>query len=82
MPNKFNKLFIMTIFVFITINLYGFEPKATDFINSKKYELYRSWLETEKLDSDLPAGFTSEKVVRYFLDKNGREINVEYDWKN
>ncbi|MEA2095981.1 MAG: hypothetical protein U9P73_04715 [Candidatus Cloacimonadota bacterium] len=82
MSNKFNKLLLITIFVFITIMLYGFEPKAGDFINSYQYELYRSWLETEKLDSDLPAGFTSEKVVRCFLDKNGREINVEYDWQN
>ncbi len=82
MSNKFNKLLIMTIFVFITINLYGFEPKTADFINSYQYELYRSWLGTEKLDGDLPVGFTSEKVVRCFLDKNGREINVEYDWKN
>ncbi len=82
MSNKFNKLLFLAIFVFITINLYGFEPKATDFISSYQYELYRSWFETEKLDGDLPAGFTSEKVVRCFLDKNGREINVEYDWKN
>ncbi|MCK5051431.1 MAG: hypothetical protein KAS53_06825 [Candidatus Cloacimonetes bacterium] len=82
MSNKFNKLLIMTIFVFITIKLYGFEPKASDFINSYQYELYRSWLESEKLDGDLPAGFTSEKIVRSFLYKNGREINVEYDWEN
>ena len=82
MSNKFNKLLIIVIFVFIIINLYGFEPKVTDFINSYQYKLYRSWLETEKLDSDLPAGFTSEKVVRSFRDKAGREISVEYDWQN
>ena len=82
MSNKFNKLLIMVIFVFIIINLYGFEPKATDFINSYQYRLYQSWLETEKLDGDFPAGFTNEKVVRSFKDKNGNEINVEYDWKN
>lgn len=82
MSNKFNKLLIMMFFVFIIINLYGFEPKATDFINSYQYKLYRSWLETEKLDSNFPAGFTSEKVVRNFKDKNGREISVEYDWQN
>ncbi len=82
MSNKFNKLLIITIFVFITIMLYSFEPKAGDFINSYQYELYRSWVSTEKLDGDFPAGFTSEKVVRCFLDSNGREINVEYDWQN
>ncbi len=82
MSNKFNKLLIITIFVFITIMLYGFEPKVGDFINSYQYELYRSWVSSEKLDGDLPAGFTSKKVVRSFLDKNGREINVEYDWRN
>ena len=82
MSNKFIKLLIMVIFVFIIINLYGFEPKATDFINSYQYKLYRSWFSLEKLDGDLPAGFTSEKVVRSFKDKNGREINVEYDWQN
>ena len=82
MSNKFNKLLIMVIFVLIIINLYGFEPKVTDFVNSYQYKLYRSWLETEKLDGDLPAGFTSEKVVRSFRDKNGREISVEYDWQN
>ena len=79
---KFIKFFIIMLFIFIITNLYGFEPKATDFINSYQYDLYRSWLGTEKLDSDLPAGFTSEKVVRCFLDKNGTEINVEYDWQN
>ena len=79
---KFIKFFIIMLFIFIITNLYGFEPKATDFINSYQYDLYRSWLGTEKLDSDLPAGFTSEKVVRCFLDENGIEINVEYDWQN
>jgi len=82
MSNKFIKLLIMVIFVFIIINLYGFEPKATDFINSYQYKLYRSWLETEKLDGNFPAGFTSKKVVRSFKDENGREISVEYDWQN
>ncbi|NQT65093.1 MAG: hypothetical protein HQ554_02830 [FCB group bacterium] len=85
MSNKFGYNFykiLIIIFIFITVKLYGFEPKATDFINSYQYELYQSWLETEKLDGDLPAGFTSEKVVRSFRDKNGREINVEYDWQN
>jgi len=82
MSNKFNKLLIIVIFVFIIINLYSFEPKATDFINSYQYKLYRSWLETEKLDGNFPAGFTSEKVVRSFKDENGREISVEYDWQN
>jgi len=82
MSNKFNKLLIMMIFIFIIINLYGFEPKATDFKNSYQYELYRSWLSSEKLDGDLPAGFTSKKVVRSFLDGDGHEINVEYDWQN
>ena len=53
-----------------------------DFINSYQYELYRSWVSSEKLDGDLPAGFTSEKVVRCFLDRNSCEINVEYDWQN
>ena len=82
MSNKFNKLLIMVIFVFIISNLHGFEPKANDFVNSYQFELYRSWLKTEKLDGDLPTGFTSEKVVKSFKDKNGREINVEYDWQN
>lgn len=85
MSNKFGYNFykiLIIIFIFITVKLYGYEPKATDFINSYQYELYQSWLETEKLDGDLPAGFTSEKVVRSFKDKNGREINVEYDWQN
>ena len=85
MSNKFGYNFykiLIIIFIFITAKLYGFEPKATDFINSYQYELYQSWLETEKLDGDLPAGFTSEKVVRSFKDKNGREINVEYNWQN
>ena len=79
---KFIKFLLILIFIFIIINLYGFEPKASDFINSYQYDLYRSWLGTEKLDSDLPAGFTSEKVVRCFLDENSIEINVEYDWHN
>ncbi len=85
MSNKFGYNFykiLIIIFIFITMKLYGFEPKVNDFINSYQYELYQSWLETEKLDGDLPAGFTSEKVVRNFKDKNGREINVEYDWQN
>ncbi len=82
MSNKFKKLLIMVIFAFIIINLYGFEPKATDFVNSYQYKLFRSWLETEKLDGNFPAGFTSEKVVRSFKDENGREISVEYDWQN
>jgi hypothetical protein len=82
MSNKFNKLLIIVIFVLIIINLYGFEPKATDFINSYQYDLYRSWLETEKLDGNLPAGFTSEKIAISFKDKDGREISVEYDWQN
>ena len=82
MSNKFNKLLIIVLFAFITIKIHSFEPKASDFINSYQYELYRSWLSTEKLDGDLPAGFTSEKVVRSFKDKNDHEINVEYDWKN
>ena len=82
MSNKFNKLLIIMIFIFIIINLYGFEPQASDFVNSYQYELYRSWLSNEKLDSDFPTGFTSEKMVRLFKDENGREINVEYDWQN
>ncbi|MDP8200551.1 MAG: hypothetical protein P9M11_00245 [Candidatus Tenebribacter burtonii] len=80
MSNKFNKLLTIMIFIFIIINLYGFEPKASDFNNSYQYELYRSWLSNEKLDSDFPAGFTSEKIVRSFKNENGHEINVEYDW--
>jgi len=79
---KFNKVFVILIFILIIVNSYGFEPKAIDFLNSYQYDLYRSWLSTEKLDSDLPAGFTSEKVVKSFLDKNDREVNVEYDWQN
>ncbi len=86
MSNKFGynfyKVLIIILFVFITINIYGFEPKATDFINSYQYELYRSWLSMEKLDGDFPAGFTGKKVVRCFKDENSREINVEYDWQN
>ena len=82
MSNKFKKLLIMMIFVFIIVNLYSFELKEVDFANSYQYKLYRSWLSNEKLDGDLPAGFTSEKVVRSFKDENGREISVEYDWQN
>ncbi|MDP8268368.1 MAG: hypothetical protein P9L97_06515 [Candidatus Tenebribacter davisii] len=76
------KILLITFFVFVTIRAYSFEPKATDFINSYQYELYQSWLGTEKLDHNLPAGLTSEKVVKSYKDKNGREINVEYDWQN
>ena len=53
MSNKFNKLLIMMICIFIIINLYGFEPKAADFMNSYQYELYRysigTPLEVEKI---------------------------------
>lgn len=86
MSNKFGDKFYrylqFLIILVIAIPLFGFEPKAGDFLNSYQYDLYRSWLKTEKLDSDLPAGFSREKVVRSFLDENGKEINVEYDWQN
>jgi len=76
------KILLIMFFVFVTVRAYSFEPKATDFINSYQYELYQSWLCTEKLDHNLPAGLTSEKVIKSYKDKNGREINVEYDWQN
>jgi len=86
MSNKFGDIFykfpILILLIFSVVKLYGFEPKANDFINSYQYNLYQSWLKSEKLDSDFPAGFTSDKVVRSFKDKKGSEIDVEYDWQN
>jgi len=86
MSNKFEDYLIRAILFIIillpAVTIMAFEPKADDFKNSYQYDMYRSWLAAEKLDGDLPAGFTSTKVVRSFLDATGREINVEYDWHN
>lgn len=86
MSNKFedylNRAILLVIFLVAAVPSLAFEPKADDFQNSYQYDLYTSWLAAEKLDGDLPAGFTSIKVVRSFLDAKGKEINVEYDWQN
>jgi len=85
MSNKFGYIFykfLILIFLIISVvKLYSFEPKSNDFINSYQYNLYQSWLNSEKLDSDFPAGFTSDKVVKIFKNTEGREINIEYDWQ-
>ena len=86
MSNKFDYIFnkfpILVLIILCAANLYSFEPQRADFINSYQYNLYQSWLNNAKLDSDFPAGFTSEKVVKIFKNNEGREINVEYDWQN
>lgn len=78
----FNKFPILLLLILSAIKLYSFEPKRTDFVNSYQYNLYQSWLSNGKLNSDFPAAFTSDKVVKNYKDIDGREINIEYDWQN
>ena len=60
----------------------GFEPGFEDFSSGYQFELYHSWLEKGNFKIDFPAGFTSAKVVKTFLDDRGKGVIVEYDWQD
>jgi len=60
----------------------GFEPDFKNFSSGYQFELYHSWLKKGDFKIDFPAGFTSAKVVKTFLDTNEEEVIVEYDWQD
>ncbi len=69
-------------FLLISSEALGFEPDFEDFSSGYQFELYHSWLEKGNFKIDFPAGFTSAKVVKTFLDTSGKEVIVEYDWQD
>ncbi len=84
MSNKLRIILNLTVGLFFIIltGLFAFEPEVNNFSNVYQYELYLSWLEKGGLKTDFPAGFTSRKVVKDFIDINGEIIHVEYDWED
>ena len=69
-------------FMLLSSEALGFDPDFEDFSSGYQFELYHSWLEKGNFKIDFPAGFTSAKVVKTFLDASGKEVIVEYDWQD
>jgi len=75
------KLEILVLLTVISLSLFSFEPKVSDFSSRYQFEMYESWLEKADLKTNYPAGFTKNKIVKSF-SKEGKLIFVEYDLKN
>jgi hypothetical protein len=82
LSNNFVKIFLMLVMLNVALILEAFEPEADDFENTFQYKLYQSWLKKGDFKTNFPAGFGNKKIVKSFADKNGRSVQVEYDWIN
>jgi hypothetical protein len=75
------KLEILVVLIIVSLDLFSFEPKISDFSSQYQFKMYESWLEKADLKTNYPAGFTKNKIVKSF-SKDGKMIFVEYDLKN
>ena len=82
LSNNFIKIFLLLVMLNVALSLKAFEPEADDFENTFQYNLYQSWLKKGDFKTNFPAGFGNKKIVKSFTDKNGRSVQVEYDWIN
>ncbi len=81
MSNKMRIKIIIFLILILGIDLWAFQPNQTDFVSHYQYNLYRSWLAKSKVDLDVSATFSNEKIVKIFSSE-GKNIVVEYPWKN
>lgn len=86
MSNKFRNILSQAVLILAFLlpcsNLLAFDPAESNFQTQYQFELYKSWLARGHFKTNFPASFYKEKIVKTFLDENGRSVLVEYDWED